>query len=109
MGPNYKGLVLYSTVPPVPGAGRSGAAGGNQGGRGNAPTPPPPVSIGPAIPLSATDTTPTPPERGFVAIEPYAGITNAMNLAHRGVYKDLQSIVPGGRWEESFWITATNY
>ena len=32
-------------------------------------------------------------------------ITNALNLAHTGVYKDLQSIPPGGSWEESFWIT----
>ncbi len=32
-------------------------------------------------------------------------ITNALNLAHKGVYKDLQSIPPGGSWEESFWVT----
>ena len=42
--------------------------------------------------------------RGSVAIEPMAGITNAMNLAHKGLYRDLQSIPPGGFWEESFWI-----
>ena len=42
--------------------------------------------------------------RGSVAIEPMAGITNAMNLAHKGLYKDLQSIPPNGSWEESFWI-----
>ncbi len=106
MGPNYKGLVLYSTVPPVPGAaGRGGAP----AGRGNAAPPPPPVSVGPAIPLSAADANPTPPERGFVAIEPYAGITDAMNLAQKGIYKELQSIAPGGRWEESFWISASGF
>jgi hypothetical protein len=33
-----------------------------------------------------------------------AAITNAMNLAHRGLYKDLQSIAPGGTWRESFWV-----
>lgn len=44
------------------------------------------------------------PTRGSVAIEPMAGITNAMNLAHKGLYKELQTIAPNGSWEESFWI-----
>ena len=48
-------------------------------------------------------------EIGFVAIEPYAAITDAMNQAHKGAYKELQSIAPGGRWEESFWISASGY
>jgi hypothetical protein len=25
------------------------------------------------------------------------------------VYKELQSIPPGGSWEESFWITVKGY
>jgi aldose 1-epimerase len=45
-----------------------------------------------------------PPGRGTVAFEPMAAVTNALNLAHRGAYKELQSIAPGGSWEESFWI-----
>jgi aldose 1-epimerase len=45
-----------------------------------------------------------PTARGTVAFEPMAAITNALNLSHKGVYKELQSIVPGGSWEESFWI-----
>src|SRR5262249_29538058 len=39
-----------------------------------------------------------------VAFEPMAAITNALNLSQKGLYKDLQSIAPGGSWEESFWI-----
>jgi aldose 1-epimerase len=42
--------------------------------------------------------------RGTVAFEPMAAITNALNLAQKGLYKELQSIEPGGSWEESFWI-----
>jgi aldose 1-epimerase len=43
-------------------------------------------------------------KRGSVAIEPMAGVTNSMNLAHKGLYKELQSVPPNGSWEESFWI-----
>ena len=42
--------------------------------------------------------------RNFVCFEPMAAITNAMNLAHKGLYKELQSIPSGGTWEESFWV-----
>ena len=45
-----------------------------------------------------------PPSSNFVCLEPMAGITNAVNLAHRGLYKELQSIAPGGTWSESFWV-----
>jgi aldose 1-epimerase len=103
-GPNFKGFVLYSTVPVDPAANA-----GRGGGRGAARTAPPPVSVGPAIPLSAADTGPEPWNRGFLAIEPYAGITDSMNLAQKGLYKDLQSIAPGGHWEESFWVTPSGY
>ncbi len=38
-----------------------------------------------------------------------AGITNALNLAHKGVYKELQYIKPGGTWQESFWIKPSGF
>lgn len=47
--------------------------------------------------------------RGSIALEPMAGISNSMNLAQRGLYKELQSIEPGGFWEESFWIRPKGY
>jgi aldose 1-epimerase len=50
------------------------------------------------------------PFRGdFVCLEPMAAITNAMNLAHRGVYNDLQYIAPGQTWEERFRITPEGF
>ena len=52
---------------------------------------------------------PAPSNRGFVAFEPMVAITNALNLAHKGTYKDLQSIPPGGSWEESFWVRTKGY
>jgi aldose 1-epimerase len=45
----------------------------------------------------------------FIAIEPMAGITDAMNLAHKGLYKELQSIPPGGSWNASFWIKPSGF
>jgi len=42
--------------------------------------------------------------RNFICFEPMAGITDAMNLAQKGLYKELQSIAPNATWEESFWV-----
>ncbi len=47
--------------------------------------------------------------RNFVCLEPVAAIINALNLAHKGVYKELQSIPPGGVWQESFWIRPSGF
>jgi aldose 1-epimerase len=47
--------------------------------------------------------------RQFICFEPMAGITNAMNLAQRGVYKDLQHVPAGGSWQESFWIRPSGF
>jgi alcohol dehydrogenase (cytochrome c) len=50
-----------------------------------------------------------PRDRSFICFEPMAGITNALNLAHRGVYKELQHVPPGGVWQESFWVKPTGF
>lgn len=50
-----------------------------------------------------------PRERKFICFEPMAAITNAMNLAHRGLYHGLQSIAPGGTWEESFHVHPSGF
>ena len=47
--------------------------------------------------------------REFICFEPMAGITDAMNLAQRGVYKELQSIAPGQSWQESFWVRPSGF
>jgi aldose 1-epimerase len=61
------------------------------------------------VPLSGVKDAPAPPERGFVAFEPMAGITDSMNLAQKGLYKELQSVPPRGSWEESFWVRPSGY
>jgi aldose 1-epimerase len=47
--------------------------------------------------------------RDFICFEPMAGITNAMNMAQKGTYKELQSIPPGEKWQESFWVTPSGW
>ncbi|MCC7175963.1 MAG: aldose 1-epimerase [Bryobacterales bacterium] len=78
-GPNYRAAVIYAPRP---------AAAPPQGapGRGGAPQ-----------------------DRNFICFEPMVGITNATNLAHKGVYKELQSVAPGGVWQESFWIRPSGF
>jgi aldose 1-epimerase len=51
----------------------------------------------PATPAAAAS-------RNYICFEPMVAITNATNLAHKGLYKELQSVAPGATWEESFWI-----
>jgi aldose 1-epimerase len=64
------------------------------------------VSYGPKYPVAVVY---APPGREFICFEPMAAITNAFSLAHAGVYKELQSIAPGGQWRESFWVTPTGF
>ena len=39
------------------------------------------------------------------ACAPMSAITNAFNLDHDGLYKELQSVAPGATWKESFWLS----
>ncbi len=50
-----------------------------------------------------------PKGKDFICFEPMAAVTNALNLAHQGLYKELQSIPPGGKWWESFWVKASGF
>lgn len=106
LGPNYRSVVLYS---PNPANARGGGAGGGGRGRGGqAPpagaAPPTAADLAPAVSLTGARENPGAPSRGFIAFEPMVGITDSMNLAHKGLYKELQSIPPGGTWQESFWL-----
>jgi aldose 1-epimerase len=45
----------------------------------------------------------------FICFEPMTGVTNAFNLAYRGIYNDLSSVAPGETWDESFWIHPSGF
>ena len=40
----------------------------------------------------------------YICFEPMSATTNAFNLAHEGVYTELQSVAPGETWRESFRV-----
>ena len=50
-----------------------------------------------------------PPGRQFICFEPMSAITDGFNLAHAGVYNELQSIPQAGVWRESFWIAPSGF
>jgi aldose 1-epimerase len=50
-----------------------------------------------------------PKGRDFICFEPMAGITDSMNLAQRGLYKDLQHVAPGGTWQEHFIVRPSGF
>jgi aldose 1-epimerase len=98
LGPNFKSLVVYSPNP-------------LNTGRGSL-TPPPDQPAPPPRPASSPNLRPSPNPRAtpnFACLEPMVAITNALNLAQKGVYKELQSIPPGGTWEESFWVKPSGF
>ena len=76
IGPNYPAMVIFSPNPNTPP--RAGA---------QAPVPGAPA-----------------PDRNYICFEAMAGITDAPNLAEKGLYKELQSVPPGKTWEASFRV-----
>jgi len=64
------------------------------------------VRYGPKFPIAVVY---APETRDVVCFEPMTGLTNGFNLAHQGLFKNLQSIPPGGTWSESFWIRPTGF
>jgi aldose 1-epimerase len=119
LGPKFKTVLAWSTPLSSGGGGRAGGGGGRGAGPGAPTTPPAPSGPFPVDPAQGVkvappaaapaEGAPAPTTKGFIAFEPMVAITNALNLAHKGVYKELQSIPPNGSWEESFWITTKGY
>jgi len=64
------------------------------------------VRFGPKFPIAIVY---APQTRDVVCFEPMTGLTNGFNLAHQGLFKNLQSIPPGESWTESFWIRPSGF
>jgi aldose 1-epimerase len=95
LGPNWRSLVMWSPNPLGTGKGSNALS----AGAGRAAQPPA------APPAQATRTA----DPNFICFEPMAGISNALNLAQAGKYKELQYVQPGGTWQESFWIKPSGF
>jgi aldose 1-epimerase len=64
------------------------------------------VRYGPKYPIAVVY---APPAKNVICFEPMTGVTNAFNLAHAGLYPQLQSVPPGERWVESFWVRPSGF
>jgi aldose 1-epimerase len=64
------------------------------------------VRFGPKYPIAVVF---APPGRNMVCFEPMSAITDVFNLAHAGKYAGMQTIAPGGSWQESFWIAPSGW
>jgi len=87
VGPRYHSIVIWAPHP-------------DNVGRGS-------QALG-AAPAPASSGQPA-PDRNFICFEPMAGVTDALNLAQKGIYKELESIAPGGTWAESFWVRPSGF
>jgi len=117
-GPKFKAMVVWSPNPLGTGKGSQAI---NAGAARNAQPPAAPATA--QAPAAARAQGAANAGRGgrggaggnanndpnFIAFEPQAGPTNALNLAHKGLYKDLQYVAPGGTWTESFWVKPTGF
>jgi len=102
LGPNFRSLVVWSPDPLRKGKGS------NESNRSLPATsraePPSAAAPPPGVGRGAQ-----PADPNYICFEPMAGITDALNLAQKGIYKELQSIPPGGTWQESFWIKPSGF
>lgn len=89
LGPNFRSMVIWAPHPANTGRGSQSLSVASQ-----------PARVGPNQ---------TAQDRNFICFEPMAGVTNAINLAHKGLYKELQSIAPGAMWSESFWVRPNGF
>ena len=64
------------------------------------------VTFGPKYPVAVVY---APKGGSFVCFEPMASQTNAFNMTHAGKDAGLQTIAPGAKWSESFFITPTGF
>lgn len=64
------------------------------------------VRFGPKFPIAIAY---APHSRDVVCFEPMTALTNGFNLAHEGLFQDLQSVAPGGSWTESFWTWTSGF
>ena len=99
IGPNWRGLTVWAPNP----------AGTGRGSNAFSPNPPRPSPLRLRARATRRDRQGRRTDPNFICFEPLAAIVNGLNLAHKGLYKELQSIPPGGTWQASFWIRTSGF
>ena len=112
-GPNYYAEVIYSPNPTGQGLGSNAPQNANPPARGAGQGPG--AAQGPGAPQGRGGSgrgrgTPNPlATPNYICVEPMPGITNAINLAQKGIVKNLQSVAPNQTWEASFWVKPSGF
>ena len=101
LGPTFKSLVIYSPNPTNTGLGSQAVVNPNAPPPTRAAAPPAGRAARPGPNALATP--------NFICFEPMAGITDAMNLSQKGIYKEQQYIAPNQTWEASFWVKPSGF
>ena len=101
LGPNWRSLVMWSPNPLGTGKGSNAMSAAPARA---AQSPPAAATASPAAGRGPQNADPN-----FICFEPMAGISNALNLAQAGKYKELQYVPPGATWQESFWIRPSGF
>jgi aldose 1-epimerase len=107
-GPNWNGATIWSPNPAGTGLGSNGIVNTNASARAAAP----PANANAAAGRAgggrggggAGSADPN-----FIAFEPTTGISNGLNLAQKGLYKEQQYIPPGATWVASFWVKPSGF
>jgi aldose 1-epimerase len=105
-GPNWNGATIWSPNPAGTGLGSNAIVNTNAPARAASP------------PANAAGNAPAGRGGGrgggnadpnFIAFEPTTGMSNGLNLAQRGLYKEQQYVQPGATWSASFWVKPSGF
>jgi aldose 1-epimerase len=97
-GPSWPVINVWSPNPAGTGLG---------GNRVVNPNPPVRAAAPPAVggaPGGRQDADPN-----FVAFEPMASLSNGLNLAHKGLYKEQPYVQPDATWSATFWVKPSGF
>jgi aldose 1-epimerase len=108
-GPNWLGATVWSPNPTGTGLGSNGIVNPNAPARAAAPPVNANAQTGRAGAPAGGRGGGQNGDPNFIAFEPMAGISNGLNLAQKGFYKEQQYVQPGATWSASFWVKPSGF
>jgi hypothetical protein len=104
-GPNWNGATLWSPNPAGTGLGSNAIVNPNAPARGAAA----PARAGQDGRGGRGGGGGANADPNFIAFEPTTGLSNGLNLAQKGFYKEQQYIQPGATWAATFWVKPSGF